>query len=84
MRKVINRPVVTCRGQSRLIVAIDYEAGQVELAPLTNVRDAAAGAEPGGAGLQYIGGASVPGEIVSVAECEPRPDHSPGWPWPTI
>ena len=76
--------MVTYRGQSRLIVAIDYGAGQVELAPLTSIRDVADPAAASGAGLQVIGGPPVPGEIVSVLECEPRPDHSPCRPWPTV
>ena len=56
MRKVITQQVVTCRGEQRLIIAIDHSAGQVELAPRMNVRDVAEGGEAGGPGLQYIGG----------------------------
>jgi hypothetical protein len=83
MRKVITPQLVTCRGEQRLIIAIDQVTGQVELAPRTNVRDVAAGGEEGGSGLQYIGGPPLAGETVSAVECEPRPDHSPHWPWPT-
>lgn len=84
MRKLAVPQMVTYRDRSRLIVAIDAAASQVELAPLTNVRDVSAGPDAGGPGLQYPGGPPVAGEIVSVVDCDPRPDHSPDWPWRTV
>jgi hypothetical protein len=84
MRKLLGPQTVTYSGHTRLVVGIDAAAGQVELAPRTNVRDISGGGAATDPGLQYPGGHPVPGDIVHVVECDPRPDQSPDWPWATM
>lgn len=83
MRKLVEDRQVVYSGEPRLIVAIDADAGRVELAPRP-VRDVAQARDTGGPGLHYLGGPSVPGDVVSVSDCYPRPDLSEAWPWLTI
>ena len=84
IRKLLVPRPVSYKGQNRRVVAIDVSAGRVELASGPNVRDTAGAGEAGRSGLQYIGGRPRPGDIVSVADCVPRPDLSPDWPWATV
>jgi len=81
MCKLPQLRLVTYRGQSRMIVAIDVPAGLVELAPRPNTLDPSSAGEVGRPGLQYLGMRPVPGDVVSVADCVPRPDLTPDWPW---
>jgi hypothetical protein len=84
MRKLLVPRQVFYEGQSRRIVAIDVSAGRVELAPGPYVRDISDVGEAGMLGLQYLGGQPASGDIVAVADCVPRPDLRPDWPWATV
>jgi hypothetical protein len=78
---LLTHQLVTVANANRVIIAIDAETGQVELAkvPAFSFDPESASRE-----LQFPGGMLGSGEIVSVADCEPRPDHQPDWPWATL
>ena len=65
MCKLPQLRLVTYRGQSRMIVAIDVPAGLVELAPRPNTLDPSSAGEVGRPGLQYLGMRPVPGDVGS-------------------